>query len=75
MNMAVGNVTAPPAPRRLEEMALPIVMMRDILLKTMFRSNLDVVTEITRGRPLGRASNTVGRPAGSVCEVSRPAGL
>ena len=49
MNMAVGNVTAPPAPRRLEEMALPIVMMRDILLKTMFRSNLDVVTEIARG--------------------------
>ncbi|AKO95724.1 putative ATPase with chaperone activity, associated with Flp pilus assembly [Marinovum algicola DG 898] len=30
-------------------MALPIVMMRDILLKTMFRSNLDVVTEIARG--------------------------
>lgn len=49
MNMAVGNVTAPPAPKRLEEMALPIVMMRDILLKTMFRSNLDVVTEIARG--------------------------
>lgn len=49
MNMAVGNVTAPPAPRRLEEVALPIVMMRDILLKTMFRSNLDVVTEIARG--------------------------
>ncbi|WP_323763653.1 ATPase [Marinovum sp.] len=49
MNMAVGNVTAPPAPRRLEEMALPIVMMRDILLKTMFRSNLNVVTEIARG--------------------------
>ncbi|WP_417522977.1 ATPase [Marinovum sp.] len=48
MNMAVGNVTAPPAPKRIEEMALPVVMMRDILLKTMFRSNLDVVTEIAR---------------------------
>ncbi|MCJ7873010.1 RuvB-like helicase [Phaeobacter sp. J2-8] len=29
-------------------MRLPIVMMRDILLKTMFRSNLDMVTEIAR---------------------------
>lgn len=48
MNMAVGNVTAPPAPKRMDDMALPIVMMRDILLKTMFRSNLDVVTEIAR---------------------------
>lgn len=48
MNMAVGNVTAPPAPKRMDEMQLPVTMMRDILLKTMFRSNLDVVTEISR---------------------------
>ncbi len=49
MNMAAGNVTAPPAPKRLEDMALSPVMMRDILLKTMFRSNLDTVSEIARG--------------------------
>jgi len=48
MNMAVANVTAPPAPKRMDEMQLPVTMMRDILLKTMFRSNLDVVTEISR---------------------------
>ncbi|MDA7428434.1 ATPase [Primorskyibacter aestuariivivens] len=48
MNMQVGSVIAPPAPKRIEEMQLPIVMMRDILLKTMFRKNLDLVTELAR---------------------------
>ncbi|RYH09451.1 ATPase [Tropicimonas sp. IMCC6043] len=48
MNMEVGNVMAPPAPRRLEEMQLPMVMMRDILLKTMFRKNLDLVSDLSR---------------------------
>ena len=47
MNMQIANVTAPPAPKRLEQMRIPIVMMRDILLKTMFRKNLDLVTEIS----------------------------
>ncbi|MEL6914125.1 MAG: ATPase [Pseudomonadota bacterium] len=46
MNMQVSNVMAPPAPKRLEEMRLSMVMMRDVLLKTIFRKNLDTVTEI-----------------------------
>ncbi|MDF1872249.1 ATPase [Vannielia sp.] len=46
MNMEVGNVIAPPAPKRLEDMQLPIVMMRDIVLKTMFRKNIDTVAEL-----------------------------
>ncbi|MGI9389925.1 MAG: ATPase, partial [Boseongicola sp.] len=46
MNMQTSNVIAPPAPRSLEGMKLPIVMMRDILLKTMFRMNLDAVTDL-----------------------------
>ena len=48
MNMPVANVTAPPAPRSLAAMQLPMVMMRDILLKTMFRMNVSVVTEVSR---------------------------
>ena len=48
MNMASSNVVAPPAPKRLGQMQLPIVMMRDILLKTMFRMNLDQVTDLAR---------------------------
>ncbi|MBM1221546.1 ATPase [Ponticoccus sp. SC2-23] len=46
MNMQVAGVVAPPAPKTIEGMLLPQVMMRDILLKTMFRKNLSVVTEI-----------------------------
>ena len=48
MNMESGNVMAPPPPKSLEGMQLSIVMMRDILLKTMFRQNLDMATEIAR---------------------------
>lgn len=48
MNMENASVFAPPAPRSLGEMQLPIVMMRDILLKTIFRKNVEVVTEIAR---------------------------
>ncbi|TCP62262.1 hypothetical protein EV663_102106 [Rhodovulum bhavnagarense] len=48
MNMQTSGVIAPPAPRSLDEMRLPIVMMRDILLKTVFRKNIDVVTQIAR---------------------------
>ena len=47
MNMQVADVIAPPAPKRLEEMRLPVVMMRDILLKTMFRKNLDMVSDLS----------------------------
>jgi hypothetical protein len=46
--MQPTNVMAPPPPRSLEEMQLPIVMMRDILLKTMFRMNLDAVSELAK---------------------------
>jgi predicted ATPase with chaperone activity len=42
------NVTAPIAPRTMAETGLGMVMMRDILLKTMFRMNLDLVTLIAR---------------------------
>ncbi len=39
---------APPSPRSLEAMALPLPMMRDILVKTMFRMNLTMVTQLAR---------------------------
>ncbi len=48
MNMQATNVMAPPAPKSLAGMQLPMAMMRDILLKTMFRMNLDLVTEIAK---------------------------
>ena len=47
MNMQPNSVMAPPAPKRLEEMLLPVVMMRDILLKTIFRKNIDLVSELS----------------------------
>ncbi|EEX08180.1 ATPase [Ruegeria lacuscaerulensis ITI-1157] len=46
MNMQTTSVMAPPAPKGLEEMQLSLVMMRDILLKTIFRKNVDTVTQI-----------------------------
>ena len=42
MNVQTSSVMAPPAPRSLEGMLLPMAMMRDILIKTMFRMNLDL---------------------------------
>jgi hypothetical protein len=51
MNMhvnTVSNVQAPPGPRSLTEVGLGAVMMRDILLKTMFRMNLTLVTDLSR---------------------------
>jgi hypothetical protein len=48
MNMQVSNVIAPPAPRSMADTGLNMVMMRDILLKTMFRMNLETVSEISR---------------------------
>ena len=56
MNMQTHpGVQPPPPPNRLEEMRLPIVMMRDILLKTMFRKNLDLVGDIAEAICLPRA--------------------
>ncbi|NRB05387.1 MAG: ATPase, partial [Rhodobacteraceae bacterium] len=46
MNMMNTTVVAPPAPKRLEEMKLPLVMMRDIVLKTVFRKSLEMVSDI-----------------------------
>ena len=48
MNMQNTSVMAPPAPRTLEQMRLPMVMMRDILLKTLFRQNIEFVSELAR---------------------------
>ncbi|MES2846934.1 MAG: ATPase [Pseudomonadota bacterium] len=42
------SVIAPPPPRSLAGTGLTPVMMRDILLKTMFRMNLELVTELSR---------------------------
>ncbi len=42
------GVEAPPALRSLSDTGLSIVMMRDILLKTMFRTNLDLVSALGR---------------------------
>ncbi len=48
MNMETSGVIAPPAPRRMSEMELPQVMMRDILLKTIFRQNQEQVSELSK---------------------------
>ncbi|AVO36785.1 ATPase [Pukyongiella litopenaei] len=46
MNMQGTPVTAPAAPRGIDDVGLPLVMMRDILLKTVFRKNLELVSDI-----------------------------
>jgi len=49
MNMqTTPAVIAPPAPRSLADIGLSMVMMRDVLLKTMFRMNLDLVSDLSR---------------------------
>jgi hypothetical protein len=50
MNMQVTppGVQSPPPPRTLAEVGISMVMMRDILLKTMFRMNLDLVSQLSR---------------------------
>ncbi len=61
MNMQAPPATGvqpPPVPHRLEEMQLSTVMMRDIMLKTMFRKNLDMVGDIARAICLPRAVTT-----------------
>ncbi|MHA6346307.1 P-loop NTPase family protein [Roseivivax sp. CAU 1761] len=47
MNMQTA-VVAPPPPKRLEDMQLPVVMMRDIVLKTMFRKSTGTVSALAR---------------------------
>lgn len=55
MNVQVANVIAPVPPRNMAETGLNQVMMRDILLKTVFRMNLDMVSDISRiiAMPIG----------------------
>ncbi|MEM1005916.1 MAG: ATPase [Pseudomonadota bacterium] len=48
MNMQTSSVMAPPTPKGLGEMQLPLVMMRDILLKTVFRKNASTVSEVAQ---------------------------
>jgi hypothetical protein len=43
-----SGVQAPPSPRTLQDVGINNVMMRDILLKTMFRTNLSLVSEIAK---------------------------
>jgi len=44
----MSNVQAPPACKTLVDTGLTPVMMRDILLKTMFRMNLEMVSDLER---------------------------
>ena len=48
VSAAVSGVQPPPSPRSLAETGLSTTMMRDIFLKTMFRSNLDQVTALSK---------------------------
>ena len=48
MNVQTSDLMAPPAPKRLNDMRLPVVMMRDILLKTMFRKSLEMVSDLAQ---------------------------
>ncbi|MGB7270056.1 MAG: ATPase [Albidovulum sp.] len=48
MNIQIANVLAPTSPRTLAETGLSVVMMRDIFIKTMFRMNLELVTDLSR---------------------------
>ncbi len=48
MNAPNAAVMAPPPPKTLADMRLPIVMMRDILIKTIFRKNLDLVSDLSK---------------------------
>lgn len=48
MNMIASNVMAPMPPRNLAETGLQMVMLRDLLLKTMFRTNVDTVSGLSR---------------------------
>lgn len=42
------GVQAPPSPRSLQDVGISPVMLRDLLLKTMFRTNLSLVSDIAK---------------------------
>ena len=44
----VSGVTPPPYPRSLDDTGLSIIMMRDILLKSMFRTNQSQVSILSK---------------------------
>lgn len=48
MNMQTTTVMAPPAPKTIGQMQLPLAMMRDILIKSIYRMNVNLVSEISR---------------------------
>ena len=48
MNIQVSNVLAPTPPKSLTDTGISVVMLRDMLLKTMFRMNLELVSDISR---------------------------
>ena len=48
MNMETSAVLAPPARKRLDEMKLPQIFMRDIALKTLFRKNTNTVSALAK---------------------------
>ncbi|WP_415183514.1 ATPase [Phaeovulum sp.] len=48
MNMMAQNVLAPVPPKTLDEVGISVVMLRDILLKTMFRTNMDTASGLAR---------------------------
>ncbi len=43
-----SGVQSPPNPRTLAETGINIIMLRDLLLKTMFRTNLDLVSALSK---------------------------
>jgi hypothetical protein len=48
MSLADTPSLAPPSPKSLEEVGLPAVMMREIALKTLFRGNISLVSDLAR---------------------------
>ncbi len=61
MNIQATKVLSPAAPRTMAETGLSMVMMRDILLKSMFRMNLTLPSDIAQVLcvPLGIAQELV----------------
>ena len=69
MNIANTGVMAPPPPKRLEDLSLPRVFMRDIALKSVFRKNANTVTYLSRAicLPIGITQEII--------EIARSQGL
>ena len=48
MNIESGPITAPPVPKSLDATGLSVVLMRDVLLKTMFRMSLSKISDLAK---------------------------